>query len=167
MNKSKLYFINGITLLRLVGIPFIFMIHNNTLLFIYAAILFLTDFFDGYLARKWEVTSFNGAILDLIADKVLVLVLFLASAIKGEISYLIFFLIAFREIMSMVLRYINYRYKHKFIKANYIGKLKTTLQFIALAMMILQLSYYQVMIYIMLIVSYISFIMYVKEFLKD
>ncbi len=49
-------------------------------LFIVAAI---TDFFDGYLARKWHLTSSLGRMLDPIADKVLVAVVLLVLSADG------------------------------------------------------------------------------------
>lgn len=166
MNRSKQLIISSITLVRIIGIPFIFMISNKYILFVYASILFMTDFIDGQLARKWDLCSTKGALLDLIADKLLVLVLFLSASINQQLPYWVFFLIAFREIVSMIMRQIKLSKANKLIKANMIGKSKTALQFIALGMMILQLPYYMVVVYIMLIVSYISFIMYCKEFFK-
>lgn len=167
MNKSKQWIVTLITLVRLIGIPFIFMIHNHYWLFIYAVILFLTDFIDGQLARKWNVCSLKGALLDLIADKALVLVLFLSAAINHQIPFFVFWLVAFREIVSMIMREIKLHTKNKLIKANIVGKSKTALQFVALGMMILQLPYYMILVYLMLIVSYISFVMYCWEFFKD
>lgn len=167
MNKSNWnVMVNLITLTRLIGIPAIFLIHNQYILFIYASILFLTDFVDGYLARKHDCCTTTGALLDLIADKTLVLVLFLAAAINGQIPIWIFLLIAFREITSMILRQIRLKTNNKLIKANMIGKSKTALQFIALAMMILNIPGFIYVIYVMLIVSYISFFMYVYEFMQ-
>lgn len=167
MKLSKQQTVDLITITRLIGIPFLFLINNKYILFIYAGLLFLTDYIDGQLARKWGVTSQRGALLDLIADKTLVLVLFLSDALNGQIPMWVFYLIAFREITSMILRQIKLKTKNKLIKANIIGKLKTTLQFIALAMMILSLPFYLEVVYVMLVVSYISYIMYVYEFFKS
>ncbi len=69
---------NILTNFRVVLIPLLVIIFYSekgdlktisTLLFLIAAI---TDFFDGYLSRKWEVTSRYGAMLDPIADKLMV-----------------------------------------------------------------------------------------------
>ena len=67
---------NFLSSLRILFIlPIIYSIQNEFYLF--AAILFFisssTDFFDGYLARRYAVESELGAFLDLIADKVLVI----------------------------------------------------------------------------------------------
>ena len=67
---------NFLSSLRILFIlPIIYSIQNE--LYFLAAILFFvsssTDFFDGYLARRYAVESELGAFLDLIADKVLVI----------------------------------------------------------------------------------------------
>src|ERR1700753_2345478 len=52
-----------------------------TIAFVGFAVAAVTDFFDGYLARRWQVVSTLGAILDPIADKMLV-----TAAIIGLIT---------------------------------------------------------------------------------
>ena len=166
MNNYKKYLINSLTLLRIIGIPFIFMIQNKYLLFIYCAILFITDFIDGFLARKWDLTSKLGAILDLIADKTLVIILLINYALLNKISWFFVFLVALREILSMVIRKIKLTNQNQLIGAKMMGKVKTTLQFIGIGMMILDIKGYNIVLYVMLVLSYLSFFDYVKEFLR-
>ena len=68
----KKYIPNILTSLRIIAIPFIIYLgitnHYKTLI-VLAALIAFTDFLDGFLARKWEVTSLLGANLDAIADK--------------------------------------------------------------------------------------------------
>jgi len=56
-------------LLALLFIP-VFLEHNFNLALIIFSVASISDFFDGYLARKFEVTSKFGAMLDPIADKI-------------------------------------------------------------------------------------------------
>ncbi len=58
-----------------------------------------TDWLDGYLARRWQQVSPLGALLDPIADKVLVLGLFLAFVQLGLIPAWMVLIIAFREFL--------------------------------------------------------------------
>jgi len=99
--------------------------------FVIAAV---TDFLDGWLARRWKVVSTTGAILDPIADKVLV-----AGAIVGLLSMpqpTIFVissgLILFREFSVSALREVLAPKGLK-LPVTFLAKTKTALQLIALA----------------------------------
>jgi len=166
MNQFKKYFVGVLTLMRIIGIPFLFMFENQMYLFLYASFLFMTDFFDGYLARKWKVTTLTGAVLDLLADKTLVIVLLLTAVIDQNVSLILFILIAAREVYSMIIRFKKLRRNEGLIKASMIGKTKTTLQFIALAMVILNWPsqmVYTILLWVVVVLSYYSFFDYFKQ----
>ena len=103
--------------------------------YLLALILFyiasLTDWFDGYLARKYNAVSQFGEILDPIADKILIVFIFFALAINLS-SYLIGFcaaIIISREIWVGALRDINARSgKSNLTKVTFIAKIKTSIQ---------------------------------------
>ena len=68
--------INGLTILRIfLGLPIVFALNNgNNDIFVFLLIIAaLTDFFDGYFARKYNHQSIFGARLDPLADKILLL----------------------------------------------------------------------------------------------
>ena len=77
-------FINFITITRILLAPiiFIFLIFGNYLVCIILFFLAgLTDYFDGYLARKYNAESQIGEILDPIADKILIVFLLIGLCI--------------------------------------------------------------------------------------
>lgn len=81
MHKNSYYIINIITLYRLIMAPVLFLVifTGNINLFKWLLPLsFFTDLIDGYLARKFRVTSTWGAKLDSIADDVNILVAVIA-----------------------------------------------------------------------------------------
>jgi len=103
-------------------------------LFVAAAV---TDFFDGLLARRWHVTSTTGAILDPIADKILVCgaILGLLSTGAFQQDYRQFVvpaaLILFREFAVSALREATASRGVK-LPVTTLAKWKTTLQLVAL-----------------------------------
>ena len=108
-------FINLITVSRIVFGALIFVLLTRTEMYWYAFILFflagITDYFDGYLARKYNLVSQLGEILDPIADKILIVFLLFAIAVNLT-SYYIGFLSAViitREIWVGALRDFNAR----------------------------------------------------------
>ena len=101
--------------------------------FISFVIAAATDFFDGYLARKWQVVSTLGAILDPIADKILV-----TGAILGLLGMMSLFfpvasgLILFREFAVSAMREVLAPRGIK-LPVSFLAKAKTTLQLVSLA----------------------------------
>lgn len=74
LEKIKKYIPNTLTISRIILTPVImttFLTNNFLLTLVLATYSMTTDFLDGYLSRKWHVTSKLGALLDQIADKIL------------------------------------------------------------------------------------------------
>ena len=143
---------NLLTGLRLVLIPFVlFFLFSaergwNYLLigFLLYLIAIVTDFFDGYIARKYNLTSKFGAFFDSLVDKAIVLTLFFAFTFFTfwEINILFIIIILIREVLLTVMRVwavaINYS-----LKTEYHGKIKTVLQmFTQITLWILFMAYY-------------------------
>ena len=103
----------------------------------------VTDYYDGYLARKYNLVSQLGEILDPIADKILIVFLFLAISVNLT-SYYIGFLSAIiitREIWVGALRDFNARQKNAIAtKVIFIAKIKTTLQLFTISSYLLGLA---------------------------
>ena len=106
-------------------------------IFIFAGI---TDYLDGYIARKTNTESSLGALLDLLADKLLVCIVLLWLAFLSNSLYLIFptIIIISRELaVSSLRRFIVEKVGKNPIKVTYIAKSKTTMQFVAISFLIL------------------------------
>lgn len=77
MHKSSYYIINGITLYRLIAAPLLLLliIFRQVEIFRWLlALSFFTDAIDGFLARRYKVSSILGAKLDSLADDLTVIV---------------------------------------------------------------------------------------------
>jgi CDP-diacylglycerol--glycerol-3-phosphate 3-phosphatidyltransferase len=99
----------------------------------------LTDMLDGYLARKWNITTTLGAFLDTTADKLLVAGLLYALVGVGRTSAWIGLVMIARELIVMGLRGLA-AMEGTLIKPSIWGKIKATLQFIALPLAIARLG---------------------------
>ena len=133
---------NYLTIIRLVSIPIIVMTfyfedskfaHRvGGIVFAFASV---TDFFDGYLARKYNIISSFGKMFDPIADKVLVgcvLVMLVKDNRADEIPCLLilareFVVAGFREFLAQV---------QVSVPVTRLAKVKTTIQMVAMTMLI-------------------------------
>tara|TARA_B000000475_G_scaffold262260_1_gene247660 strand:- start:5537 stop:6082 length:546 start_codon:yes stop_codon:yes gene_type:complete len=146
-------FINILTLLRIFLAAVIFLLLISPDGYLLALILFfiagITDYFDGYLARKYNAVSQIGEVLDPIADKILVLFLFVGLAINLS-SYLIGFIasiIITREIWVGALRDLNARNrKSDATQVTFLAKIKTSIQLLTISIYLFALAMDQMLL---------------------
>ena len=146
---------NKLTLLRIILIPFFivcFYIPNlvvntvsvNNYLIPYANLLGLfifllaaiTDFIDGYIARKYNMITDFGKFMDPLADKLLVTAALLILIENSLISGWVVFIILAREFIVTGFRTIAAS-KGVVIAAGWLGKIKTVVQFIMISTLLL------------------------------
>lgn len=107
-----------------------------TLLFVVVA---LTDWADGYLARRWNLTSAFGAFLDPVADKLMVSAALIILVELGRCSALLAVIIIGREIAISALReWMASIGASKSVAVSLLGKIKTSCQLIAIPMCLYQ-----------------------------
>jgi len=139
---------NLVTLSRILLIPLIVGIYylpdqwlsfsaKNTIacaIFIVAAV---TDWLDGYLARRLNQMSAFGAFLDPVADKLIVVGALVVLLYLGRVDPLVALIIVGREIAISALReWMAVLGQGKSMTVAYIGKLKTTSQLIAIPLLL-------------------------------
>ncbi|WP_179402520.1 CDP-diacylglycerol--glycerol-3-phosphate 3-phosphatidyltransferase [Burkholderia guangdongensis] len=111
--------------------------HRNlaaALIFVLAA---LTDWFDGFLARKWNQTSSFGAFLDPVADKLMVTAALLVLVQLARLDAAIALVIVGREIAISALReWMAQIGASKSVAVNSLGKFKTACQMVAIPMLL-------------------------------
>jgi len=107
----------------------------------WAGVLFIvaiaTDGIDGYLARRYEIVTDLGKLLDPIADKVLTGCAFVVLSILGELPVWVVVLVLLRELGITVHRLVVAT--DHVVAAAWMGKLKTVAQAVALALALLPL----------------------------
>lgn len=131
-----------IALLRIVLVPVVmWMVLEGWFAAAFAVFLVaaITDFVDGYLARRWNVTSVLGAFLDTIADKLLIVGTLFALVHVGRAWTFAAFVIVGREVVVMGLRGIAGLSGTPVPPSSW-GKAKAWAQFIAVGMAIVRFS---------------------------
>ena len=107
---------------------------------VFAAIIFvgaaITDYYDGKIARKYNLITNLGKLLDPLADKILVISALVTLAKFSQISLWFVIIIIFRELLITGLRSIVAA-EGVVIAAESLGKWKTATQMIALTLIIL------------------------------
>ena len=97
----------------------------------------LTDWLDGYLARRWNETSAFGAFLDPVADKLVVAAALIMLVQLGRLDAILAAIIIGREITISALReWMAQIGAHKSVAVSMIGKIKTTAQMVAIPMLL-------------------------------
>lgn len=159
-------------------IPIIIFFEND--LYIYSFLCFVvasvTDFFDGYFARKNNLASDFGAFLDLLADKVFVSVILIWMTFNFDNFFILIssILIVTREISISYLRlFIISKLKNTAeVSSDLLGKYKTTFQMIGLGLILISPITSDFMFNISLtlllfssVVSWLSFFRYLKKWI--
>ncbi len=138
---------NILTLCRIAAIPLlvVLMHFEGRTPALWAAVVFsaaaMTDWIDGWLARKWQVVTVLGKFLDPLADKLIVMAALIMLIPLGRIPAWAVFLILAREMIVTGLRSIASA-EGIVIAASELGKYKTIFQMVALVGLILHYDYY-------------------------
>ena len=170
-----------ISCLRIVHIvPIIYLLdqgssYHNYLAFVLFVVAGLTDYLDGYIARKTDTETQLGALLDLIADKLLVSLLIVWMVFLTHNAFIVIpaLIIVSRElVISMLRQYVIEKKVKKDLSVSFIGKSKTTIQLIGISMLILSKEVTDIWLLAMIaiwfaaIFSLYSLFTYVSEWFK-
>ena len=152
----KLNLANILTLLRIAAIPVVVVCFYSPMDYArpIAAILFglaaITDFIDGWVARRFGQMSRFGEFLDPVADKLMVAIV-LVMLVQAQSSWfedVIAMIIIGREITVSALReWMATIGERANVKVDITGKIKTTLQMFGIAFMVWELPIYGIPIY--------------------
>jgi len=136
---------NTITLLRISVVPFLFILLADpgefwsmviAVLFVIASV---TDFLDGYFARKYQLVTTMGKFLDPIADKIIVNTAMILMIPIGRIPAWIVAVTIIRDLIVDVIRSIASA-EGIYIQASILGKQKTVTQIIAVTALMIHYS---------------------------
>ena len=145
--KSLLSHPNSLTLYRIAAIPgiVILLLFPNKLCTFVAALLFsaaaITDFLDGFYARRRGLISNFGKIMDPLADKLLISSAFIMLAFHGWVPGWMVCIIIGRELAVTGLRNVIAEKKED-VSASRLGKYKTGFQIAAIIPLLVHFPYF-------------------------
>ena len=144
-------------------------IHTSWLNY-FAALVFViasvTDFFDGYIARKWNQITKLGSIIDPLADKMLTLAGFLGLALIDRANVWAVYLILIREFFITGFRTVMVS-ENISVSASMAGKVKTVFQMIAIGFLTMQWKGGELLLWIAVILTLYSGFEYIFAYLKN
>jgi CDP-diacylglycerol--glycerol-3-phosphate 3-phosphatidyltransferase len=180
VNSNILNIPNLLTIFRILLAPLLLLVLLNREFFIsegfhyswvsyFGGLIFLiasvTDFFDGFIAREWNMGSQLGAILDPLADKMLVIGAFLGLLVSGAVSVWAIYIILIRELFISGLR-INAISEGIDISASWSGKVKTVVQMVAIGFLIMDWIFADELLWLAVILTIYSGAEYVIGYIK-
>lgn len=142
--KDVLTIPNMLSLFRLALIPLYVSIYLNAedaadyyLASAILAVSCLTDLIDGQIARRFNMISTVGKILDPFADKITQFTLVVCLAVRHSVLWIIVCLIFVKEIFQLVAGIIAFRRGRMLKGAQITGKVCTTVLFVSLILMVM------------------------------
>ncbi|WP_300673808.1 CDP-diacylglycerol--glycerol-3-phosphate 3-phosphatidyltransferase [Desulfoluna sp.] len=139
---------NNLTILRMASVPLIvalLLFPGSRVATIFAALIFsaasITDYLDGFLARKWGMESTFGKVMDPLADKLLVGCSLIMMCSVGWIPGWVVCVIIGRELAITGLRSIIVE-NGEDVSASNLGKYKTGFQIASIIPLLIHFSYF-------------------------
>ena len=168
---------NILSLFRMVLVPcFIFTFfsgHPNAML--YSAGIYTlagaTDVLDGIIARRFNLITKLGKILDPLADKLMNITVFICITIRGIIPWWMIILIFAKDFLQVIGGVKLYRENSSVISANFFGK-ATTVFLVIGGVLIMVFEHHipllakTIYLWIAVIMSIITFISYLRQYLR-
>lgn len=166
---------NALTIARFILIPFILsaLIHDDYFLtFILLTVSGLTDVLDGFIARKFNLITNFGKLIDPLADKSTQITILATLALKGIIPIWMIVIIFLKEFIMIAGASFLYG-KELVVSSKWYGKLATVLFYIAIVSS-LAIKYFSInfkfdiyLYYLALIFTIFSLIMYFQAFYRQ
>lgn len=158
---------NILTIIRLLLIPvylYFFLIGEYIVSGIFFSISGLTDFLDGYLARKYDMVTDLGRILDPLADKLSIISILAVLIYMDLIPKVISITLLTREVFVLFGSGIMYLLGKDFIEPTWLGKSSIFLLYVAIAASLLNIKFIDmILFYVVIPINIISALDYIRN----
>jgi len=158
---------NILTAIRFCLIPvFIYVFYNpeieNNVL--WGIVVFIaagaTDLLDGYIARKYDLITKWGKLMDPLADKLMLLTVLISLYVKGIIPAPVILIVFIKEFLMIVGAAFLYKNRNVVVEANFFGKAATASFYVAVITTVLKFQYSNVLLYIAVVLTLIALVQY-------
>ncbi|WP_010499435.1 CDP-alcohol phosphatidyltransferase family protein [Paenibacillus elgii] len=158
---------NVLTVCRFVLIPVYLVVFGAGYIksaFFVLLIAGLTDVLDGYIARKRNLVTELGSMLDPLADKLMMITVILSLVFSQMISWQAAGAMFLRDAGMIVGSAIFHFRGKKTVPANAMGKLTTVMYYVAILLIVFELPYAHAYLWFVIAVSFITSIIYILQF---
>ncbi|MGI5850907.1 MAG: CDP-diacylglycerol--glycerol-3-phosphate 3-phosphatidyltransferase [Clostridiales bacterium] len=158
---------NILTFLRfcLVGV-FIYVFNNpniegnlqwGIIIFIIAGI---TDVLDGYIARKFDMVTKWGKLMDPLADKLMLIVVLISLYTVELVPLIVIIVVLAKELLMVLGAIFIYRNRHTVVQSNIVGKASSAAFYVAIIALVLNIPYAYYIMGAAVILTLIALIQY-------
>lgn len=163
---------NILTIFRLLLIPVFLTVFfsSSPNYLLYSTLIFLTagvtDILDGYIARKYNLVTKWGTVLDPLADKLMLLTVLSSLAFKNIIPIWIFIVVAMKELFMIISGVFLYK-KDTVIPSNIFGKASTVLFYVSIFTVTFSSKLGYLLLDVAVLSAFIALINYAIIYLKN
>lgn len=156
---------NILTSFRLFLIPIFILVFfsSNPHAFTFSVMIFfvagLTDMLDGYIARKYNLVTKLGIVLDPFADKLMLLTILTCLVIKNYIPSWILIIVATKDLFMIIIGSVLFK-KDIIIPANKLGKISTFVFYFSIFMLSFDINVGKYFLYLAALVAVAAFVNY-------
>ncbi|MDD4503903.1 MAG: CDP-alcohol phosphatidyltransferase family protein [Clostridiaceae bacterium] len=163
---------NALTIIRLLLIPgfvyyfFSSMEYGTRIAIVIFIVAGLTDILDGFIARKYNLITRLGIVLDPLADKLMLLTVLISITMKNQISFWIIVIVAIKETL-LILGAITLFNEHDIVvPANRAGKFSSIAFYIAILAVTFDMPYSRVILDGFVVVTIVALVVYVNSYIN-
>jgi len=125
-----------------------------------------TDVLDGYIARKYNLVTKIGIVLDPFADKLMLLTVLVSMTIKGMLPLWIIVVVALKESVLLIGALILHKNHEIVVPANFYGKAATASFYIAIISVAFGTNLYLFFMILFVVLTMLALIIYANNFRK-
>jgi len=163
---------NALTVFRLLLIPgFAYSFFSPTEYGVRTAVVIfvlagLTDVLDGFLARRYNLVTKLGIVLDPLADKLMLLTVLVSITLKNQIPFWVIVVVAVKETLMMMGAIALFNDHDIVVPANRLGKLSTVAFYIAILAVTFEIPFSRVMLDGFVVVTVAALMVYINGYIN-